>query len=547
MRRLTIGPLLVLPFLSLPLLLGTEVLAETQPPLDFEHDVLDFLDVYCLHCHEGSGAEANLDFGRHFTADEARKEPELYWEAAWKVWDHAMPPPRRAEQPTARQRARFLAWIDAEDGLGYRPQPSPAVNPRMNRSIYRRSVLDLCGVEVPEEVLATLPEDEAGDGFDNIGSSLTLADDAVLRYLEAAEAIAALAVVDLEPELALHRWAGNELQAPNYTAASAALWSRGEAFAEATVPRDGRYRLRVGAWGDQAGEEPCRMAVTVDSKVEKEVAVEASFGTETETQLTLNLEKGSHRFAASFLNDYWRPDAPEGTPKDRNLYVGWMELEGPLDAAAPTEFQLGMARSIHAQADAEVEGLALRSMVHELMTRAWRRPPTPSEQQRYVDVVALSETWDDAVRLALTAILTSPNFLFASTSRTDGTNPLEPSRLSGPELSTRLSFFLWSTIPDATLLEAASDPGFTRDEAAILAQVERMLADPRHQALAEDFAEQCFRIRGLDVHEWDSELFPHMDQALLQAMQQETRMLFLDVLGADRDLRDLLTSEDTFL
>lgn len=547
MRRLLLGPLLLLSFLSLPLLLGPGVAAGTQGEPSFEQDVMPFLEDYCLHCHEGNKAEADLDLGRHLTAEEARAEPELYWEAAWKVWDHAMPPPRRKQQPSLEERARFLAWIDAPAGLGFRPAPTLPVYRRMNRSIYRRSVEDFCGVEVPEKVLSSLPSDEAGDGFDNIGSSLTLPDDAVLRYLEAAETIASLAVVDWYPDLDVLRWTGQDLDAPNYSAEAAALWSQGQASVSVTVPRSGRFLLRVGSWGDQAGEEPCRMAILADRKVRKEVEVETSFGEVTETVVALELEQGKHRFAASFLNDYWRPDAPEGTPKDRNLYIGWIELEGPLDPLPPTTFQTDLHNRFPLDPEAPGKDRAVRDLIQELATRAWRRPPTKVERKRYADLVSAERTWEDVVRLAMTGILTSPHFLFEATTRPKRFREDQQYRLTGSEIATRLSFFLWSSLPDAPLLAAAAEDGFATDPAAILTQVERMLADRRGLALAEDFADQCFRIRGLDKHELEQQMFPEVDAELLRSMQQETRMLFLDILANDRDLRDFLTSTDTFL
>ena len=547
MRRLSIGPLLLLPFLSLPLLLGQDVAAGTQGEPSFEQDVLVFVEDYCLHCHEGNKAEADLDLSRHLTAEEARAEPEIYWEAAWKVWDHAMPPPRRKQQPTNQERARFLAWVDAPEGLGFQPKPALPVYRRMNRSIYRRSIRDFCGVTVPEEVLLSLPSDEAGDGFDNIGSSLTLADDAVLRYMEAAETIASLAVVPFAPDLVVQRWTGADLDAPNHSAEAAALYSRGQASVSVHVPRAGRFQLRVGSWGDQAGEESCRMAILMDGKVRKEVSVDGGIGEVTETILPLDLDQGTHQFAASFLNDYWRPDAPEGTPKDRNLYVGWIELEGPLDPLPPTEFQADLHRRFPLAAEAPGKDRAVRDLIEQLTTHAWRRPPTNGERKRYADLVAGEKTWEEVVRLAMTAILTSPNFLFEGTTRPKRFKENQEYRLTGSEIATRLSFFLWSSLPDRALREAAAEPHFATDPTAILGQVERMLADPRGLALAEDFADQCFRIRGLETHELEQDLFPEVDAALLASMQQETRMLFLDILAQDRDLRDFLHSTDTFL
>jgi len=524
--------------------------AATELPVtavDFEQDVLAFLDRYCLHCHEGEEGEGGIDLALAWTEEEAREDAELYWQAAWKIWDHAMPPPRRKKQPTPEERARFLAWVDAPTGLGRPGQSAATVLRRMNRDVYRRSIHDLLGVEVPAEILATLPEDEAGDGFDNSGAALTLSADAVLRYLDAAEKIAALAVYDLAPELSSRRWLGSELEAPHQSGNAAALWSQGEAIALFQAPRAGRYRLRVGAWGDQAGEEACRLALRVDGRSFAEQEIPSSSGEETIAETTVTLGKGSHRLGAAFLNDYYRPEQEAGTARDRNLYVSWVEVQGPLDSLPPTPFQEALYRQHKLARTLPGQAPGYGAMLEELLARIWRRSPTREEGRRFAQLVWNEEKWEQVVRLSLTAALTSPNFLFETMAEPERRSAASRRDLHGPELATRLAFFLWGSVPDHALLQESRDPAWAQDDQALLATVARMLADPRSHALAEDFASQCFRIRGLEEHQVDQELFPQVDQALLVSMREETLHLFEDILQHDRDLRDLLTASDTFL
>jgi len=552
MSRNLLGLLFLPPFLLLHQPATIQVIPPAEsfqqdPAPDFDRDVFTFLDNYCLYCHEGEEAEGNVDLALYLTEDEARQDPNLYWAAAWKVWDHAMPPPRRKDQPTTEERARFLAWVDSQEGLGKTP-PTPApVLRRMNRTMYRRSVEQLCGVVVPDEILASLPEDEAGDGFDNIGSALTLADDAVLRYLEAAEAIAALAVHDFDQRPQKKRWIGNELDAMNLSGNHAALWSNASVSALWAPPREGRYLLRVGAYGQQAGPDPCRMALELNQKSQKRFDVPSENGEETICEVELYLSAETHRFGASFLNDYYRPDLPEGEPRDRNLYISWMEVEGPLDPLLPTEFQRDLFARYTLRGTNPSLDPKYGPLLKELGQLAWRRPLTRTEVIRFTKLVAEERRWEDVVRLTLTALMTSPNFLFETTAEPERRSAARQRRLPAEELVTRLSFFLWGSIPDANLLAQAAAEGWAQDDQALRSMVEAMLQDKRSIALAEDFASQCFRIQGLEEHVTDQDLFPDTDAALLRDMREETMRLFQDVLLNNRDLRDLLTAEDSFV
>ena len=547
MRFSQLNPLLLLSLLGLPVVAVWESDKAEEPDINFQEDVLDFLDEYCLRCHEGEDAEADLDFSLHFSEQEAREHPNLYWDAAWKVWDHAMPPPRRLKQPTLEERARFLAWVDAEDGLGYQPPMAAPVLRRMNRSIYRRSILHLFGVEVPKSIWETLPSDEAGDGFDNIGASLTMSDDAVLKYLDAAELIADLAVVDFNPPTELRTWIGSELDAPKHQAQTAALYSHGGATANFQAPRAGRYIFRVRAWGDQAGEEPCKMDMAVNGASIKTVEISSPVGEETESLVHLELDKGEHLLAAQFMNDYWAPNAPEGTANDRNLYILGMEMEGPLDPLPPTNFQIDLKNRyplLLAPKEGKEQRLAFTS---ELLKLAWRRKPTKKELRRYTKILEDQTTWENMVRLVCTAAMTSPHFLFESTSRPKRFEPSQKLSLSNEELATKLSFFLWSSVPSIELSERMAHKDFATDDANLKTIMDWMLAQPQSEALAEDFAGQSFRIRGLLEHEVDEAQFPTLTPALLLDMQKETHLLFKYIIQEDLNLNELLTADYTFL
>lgn len=512
-------------------------LASAQGP-DFEADVLDFLDRNCLHCHEGNKAKADLDLGRYLTQEDARAAPQDLWKAGWKTWDQAMPPPRHEEQPTPEERQRFLAWLDAEDGLGSTPPPAETVLRRMNRSMYRHAIEDWLGVNVPKEVLATLPQDETGDGFDNVGASLTMAEDALQRYLEAAEVIAGMAIVERNPEPKQWSWRGQDIQAPNYTGGDAALWSTGNATVHAKIPMAGRYRLQVTTYAQQAGDELAQAALLVDARVKDQIEIGAPDGEEMTFPWEMEMTKGEHRFAIRFLNDYWNPDAPEGTPRDRNLYVASFRLEGPLDPPRPSRFQEELQQRFPLEARHPSTAKDYPKLIKHLTLHAWGREADRAEWKRLRKITAHLTSWEQTVRWSLTAILTSPHFLFDG----DGMG-LEPESA----MAMRLARFLWSSVPDEALLSRTGDEGWHLREDQLAEVVDRMLADPKRRAFLEDFFAQNFRIRSLPEQDFDELLFPQVDVPLRLSMLEETLLLCDDLLARDGDLNLLLTADYTFL
>jgi hypothetical protein len=489
-----------------------------------------------LSCHEGPDDIGKLDLGAHAFPEEAQAEPDLYWSAAFKVWDRSMPPPRKRKQPSAEERAAFLAWVDSDEGLDRTPAEARAGLRRLNRSQYLRSIRMLFNVELPDDMLTDLPEDESGDGFDNIGASLTMSDQAFIRYLELAEYIAEQAIRVPLDGLPQQHFLGSELQSNSKSGTNAALWTRGDAFRDVFVKHPGRYRLKVGAWGNQAGKEDCRMSLVVDHETILKVSVPNDASEEGVFSTELALDKGRHRLTARFLNDYYNPKAPQGQAKDRNLYISWMKLEGPLDPPQPSQFQQWLFENqATSQADSgekEAAGYLIRKLIHH----AWRRLPTRGEMESYQDLWNRQHgSKEEKVQSILIAALVSPHFLF------------EPEGNDGIDLATRISLFLWSSYPDGQLIEAASDPAWSENPQAIRQQVERMLMDPRADAIAEDFASQCFRIRGLRNHEIDPVQFPGIEKSTIDSMMQETTRFFMHNLRQGHDLNELLTAEHSFM
>jgi hypothetical protein len=456
-----------------------------------------------------------------------------------------MPPPDRA-QPDADAVAAVVAWIDAELGTG-RPDPGRVTIRRLNRTEYRNTVRDLLGVHYDTD--AHLPADDVGYGFDNIGDVLSLPPALLEKYLAAAEAIAARAVVDEDPaHPPVHRVAAGELTVTgggSQRGGAAWLHSSGMVGATHRFPRDGEYVLRARAWGQQAGPDPVRMAFRAGRANLGVVAVPATAPTTYEVRA--RVKAGTHGVGVVFTNDYYRPDHPDPKQRDRNMAVEWLEIVGPVDAPVVADAQ---RRLVPRPPSAEPAAAAayLREVAGAFLARAWRRPLRDGELDRLLAAVeagaAPGATFHARLRLAVTAALVSPHFLFRV--ELDPEAAADAWRVGDFELASRLSYFLWSSMPDDELFALARRGELARDD-VLAGQVRRMLRDPRASELSRNFAAQWLHLRGLDEAAPDPERFPGVDDALLDAMRAETELFFEAVLREDRSVWDFLDGDFTFL
>jgi hypothetical protein len=309
-------------------------------------------------------------------------------------------------------------------------------------------------------------------------------------------------------------------------------------------PRAGEYLVRFQAWGQQAGPDPCRMKLMVGVQDLGTVDVPAERAAPQVFEYRLQVPAGPQRLSASFVNDYYQPENPDPKQRDRNLYVDWIEVTGPLDPPPLGEFQ----RDLMARFGPELGRKRERAMLEWLARRVWRRPPTKEEIERLDALSGAEESLENALRTSLTALLASPHFLFRF--------ELHPARagsaeaavrdLNAHELAARLSYFLWSSTPDDELSELA-DAGSLLQAEILTAQARRMLAHPRAQALARSFAAQWLQVRNLERASPDPDQHPEFTPSLRAAMGEETLLLFEHVLREDLSIWELLESESSFL
>jgi hypothetical protein len=417
--------------------------------------------------------------------------------------------------------------------------PGRPVMRRLNRFEYDNTIADLLGD--PRGHGAAFPEDDLGYGFDTIGDVLSLTDVHLEGYVAAAEKSVTWALDG--PEQSVRRTfeaevVGSETGAAHGDAWN--LWSNGQLAAEVHLPAAGRYAIRVAAWGQQAGPDPARMSVLLGNQAIETFDVLATGAPEV-YELEVQARAGNQSLAVAFINDYYMPDAPDPGDRDRNLMVDWFEIEGPLGTQADPALR---GRLMVCEPADDTDLACARQVITAFARRAWRSPVSDDDANRLMALLQSTldegDSLEDGIRLALQATLISPRFLFK----------LEPGHtaraLSDHELATRLSYFLWASTPDDTLLDLA-DAGILRDPETLAAQATRMLADPRAARLATHFGAQWLHTSSMATVAPDWDLFPTFDEPLREAMTQEAQLYFGHALLSPDPLSALLVAEHGYL
>jgi hypothetical protein len=506
----------------------------------FDGDVQPFLKKYCFDCHEGDQAEGGVSMASYAEVT-AKNTDRVHWQKILRQLQGKVMPPKDSPQPDESQRKNIMVWIES---FALMPDCSKGERPgrvtlrRLNRAEYNNTIRDLFGIDIkPADIF---PSDDVGYGFDNIGDVLTLPPVLLERYLEAAENVMRAVIVTADIDTA-----------PIKTGKGGTLASRGEIGQEFDLSADGQYVVRARAFGDQAGDEPVQMEFRIDGKEKKKVDVSAKQSAPQDYEITLTLEKGKHQFAVAFLNDYYKPDAPDPKQRgDRNLHVEKFTVIGPVGVMPeelPEAHKRFFSKPIEAKIDRDTQRQQVRDLVRPLASRAFRRRATDAEMDGLVALFDFArekgETVERSMQITTSAILVSPSFLF----RIEKDAPSGKTRtLSDVEMASRLSYFLWSSLPDDELFRAGVK-GELHTDKQLIEQALRMLKDPKSKALVENFAGQWLQLRNLDTFFPDKERFPDYDDALKSAMRRETEEFFSYLVREDRSVLEFLDADYTFV
>lgn len=450
-----------------------------------------------------------------------------------------MPPAKMRRRPEESDYQALLAWVDSS-----RPSTGPrdVTLRRLNETEYRNTIRDLLGIDFDSD--AFFPDDDIGYGFDTIGDVLTMSPLLTERYLDAAERIAADVIRDPgDPRLPVRRVEAGQLRVTGAGRAGPGgvhLHSRGSAVADFELVSSGLYRIRYGAWGRQAGDEPVRMAVHHGRNriaVHDVTEIESAPGIR---EAQANLPGGLVTIDVRFMNDYYSPEDPDPSQRDRNAAVTWIEIEGPLDQPIIGSFQSGLP-TIPVDPEEWVDVVLI-----DFLPQLWRGPVSEEDRMVLVDLaIGINEeaaSREQLLRTALTAALVSPRFLY----RLEIAPGSDATMLEPHELATRMSYFLWSSSPPEWLMASANRGDLSTREGRGLA-VKRLLEDPRSISIARNFATQWLQIRDLPDRTPDPARFPGINRGMLESMQLETILFFDEILREGYPLEDLLVADFTFM
>ncbi len=534
-----------------------------------------FVSDYCAECHAGDAKKANLDL-ESAAVDGVPRHPEVWEKVIRKLRARQMPPigePRPDDKSYDAMVASLESTLDRVAAAKPNPGRTATIR-RLTRTEYRNAIRDLLALDV--DVNSLLPADESSYGFDNVtvgDLSPTLLD----RYVSAAEKISRVAVgrPSRSPGGETIRIPADLTQEEHIEGLP--IGTRGGALINYAFPLDGEYDIQIrlmrdrdehveglteaheldllldrgrvrtftvkpperqaGPSGDQADHE------LVDRHVKVRVPVAAgthAIGVAFVKKPSVLLETGRQPYQAHF--NYYRH--PRVQPA-----VYSISIVGPYAATGPGRTASRKRIFVARPTGAADEPAAARRILTSMMRRAYRRPVAAADLRGPMQLYRQARAEGDfeaGIEMALSAVLVSPEFLFRVESEPAGVPPGTPYRVSGVELASRLSFFLWSSIPDDELMRVAT-AGRLHEPAVLEAQVRRMLADDRSRALVNNFASQWLHLRNLDAITPDMRLFPDFDDNLRQAFRKETELFFDSILREDRSVLDLLRADYTFV
>lgn len=528
-------------------------MGEVDPKL-LEDRVKPFFASYCVDCHSGDEAKAGLRFEEFPKIEDFVKEGPHWQKVVSQIQAKGMPP-AESDQPSDEDRAAVSAWLaHAATNIDCsKPQtPGRPTIRRLNRVEYNNTVRDLLGIDF--KPADDFPADDVGEGFDNIGDVLSISPILIEKYLNAAETIASRAIFVKEPIKATERrfeGEGSRATAPGGTAddgKSQRLTSNGELYRSIKFQSTGDYEFRIRAYGEQGGDGVAKAALKIDNEDPIEFDVPATAEEPGIYKFTTTVKEGKRRVAVAFINDFFQKEVDGKPAIDRNLVIDYFEVAGPTkleDKPLPQSHLKVIFRPI----EPATKEQDIRAILERFALRAYRRPPTSEEIDRLRAIVALAEEGGEpierGIQLAVGAVLVSPYFLF----KVELDDPAQPDRvreLNDYELATRLSYFLWSSMPDDELLKLAAQ-GKLRDESVLRKQVERMIADKSSDAFVENFAGQWLQLRNLEIRQPDPNRFPKFNEELRSAMRKETELFFASVLREGRSVGDFITGDYTFV
>ena len=525
------------------------------------------LDRYCVVCHNEQALTAGLALDRLDIEQVSEGAPQ--WEKVLrKLQGRAMPPAGmpRPDEATYESLANYLEGeLD-----GARPNPGRPVLHRLNRAEYTNAIRDLVALEIDGTSL--LPADDSGYGFDNIGDVLSVSPMLLERYMSAARKISRLAIGSHtgRPDSQTYdvsRFLGQE----DRTSDELPFGSRGGIAVRHFFPLDGDYLIKVRLKTNYSGQSILGIAEQhqLDIHLDRQKVGQFTVGgaardaprdapveeeaPDAHLEVRIPVTAGPHLVGVSFLKEVWVREQmilPTFTSVEREeAGVGSVTIRGPYNPQGPGETSSRSKIFVCRPTSSQDEEACAGKIISALARLAYRRPIADDEVPNLLIPYHAGRSEDGfeaGIELALQRILVSPEFLFRIEQDPENVEPGTTYPISDLELASRLSFFLWSSIPDDPLLDVAVK-GQLKDSTVLETQVGRMLRDPRSRALVSNFAGQWLFLRNIASVAPDLGEFPEFDENLREALQRETELFFESMLQEDHSVVDLLDADYTFL
>lgn len=539
----------------------------------FEKDIVPLLSTYCYSCHGEKKQKGDLNLQNFRTGADVERARKVWKEVASQVHSHEMPP-EKEKQPSDAERAKITAWVKSLSASDA-PDPGRVTVRRLNRLEYNNTIRDLVGIDFkPAE---DFPEDDVGNGFDNIGDVLSLPPLLMEKYLIAADQILERAIVldppDIDVDLTTWEYVVDgkvkDKPAPDPEAKGKiegiTITEAGELRGLIAIPVAGKYSVKIKAASEPVGTEPAQMGVKIDNKMVADTKVTPK--KPAPVSLTIDVPRGLHVMSISFMNPFseppeaepakdakpaipgQKPKKPTG-PRTRFLQLVSLEMKGPRQGTqTPAHRAIFIAKPDPRNKDqAAAERDAAKQIFTAFATRAYRRPVTDAQVERLMTLYDVSakngQVFQERVRLGLKGVLVSPSFLFRVEPDRQGKSGIYA--LDSWEIASRLSYFLWSTMPDQALFDLAKQDKLT-DPAVIRTEVARMLKDPKARALVDSFASQWLQLRKMETIAPDTKVFPEFTPEIRKAMYDESISYVEGIMREDRSVLELIDSDYTFL
>jgi mono/diheme cytochrome c family protein len=526
-----------------------------------------FVESHCFACHDSTTASAGLSLDELIAS--GAEQHQAVWEKVVRKLTSRQMPPGEMPPPGEREYDNAVAFLESSLDAAAAARPNPGRTEtfrRLNRTEYQNTIRDLLALEI--DAAALLPPDESSHGFDNI-TVADLSPSLLNRYLSAAQTIGRLAVgvAPETPHEDTFRIRPDITQDAHVESLS--IGTRGGAAIAYNFPQDGEYEIQVRLMRDrnelvEGLTEAHELEVLIDRERVKLFTVKPpSDGAsdqllDADFNVRIKTTAGPHQVGVTFIAK--SASLVETTRQPLNVHFNFyrhprlgpaiyqVSIIGPFEASGPGETPSRRQLLISKPADAADEDCAKR-ILSAFVRRAYRRPINDEDLRMPLEFYRQGRADGDfeaGIERAVSAVLVNPNFLFRIERDPPDVPPGTAYTINGVELASRLSYFLWSSMPDDELLNLAESGELSRPD-VLEKQVRRMLADERSRSLVDNFAGQWLHLRNLESINPDMRLFPDFDDNLRQAMREETELFIEHILREDRSVLDLINADYTFL